>query len=609
MSKRFETGLAGQLDRRQMLKLSGLTTAGLAGSVLLAACGGDDEEPTATSTAGQATATMADGEPTVFGTAGEATATEATGAATATEVMEEPTETADAEVTEIYGFPIEPALNDSGTLVWGVAYTDHGNYLGGNTPPEVFEGLTELHPQTGEPMPCLAEGWEVSDDIRFWTFTLRQGVTFHNGDPLIAEDVVYTIALLNVYWGGFFADATTEAPDEMTVTFAFERPTVYTANELFYYGIHSATVLSDLALDAEYEEIASHPANTGDDASLVVGTGPFQLVESVAGSHETLARYEGYWAGRPHLDQIIKQIIALDLLVLNLLTGEIDLAGARGVFVDPAQVGDLAGAEDIDVIDFQGDLYYPFWTNQFEDVTTMFLDVRVRQAMLYAIDREAIAEALTFGYGEVPNVTMNLPWAYDPDGITVEYSYDPELAGQLLEEAGWVMGADGIREKDGQKFAIRGYSWSGGGSGQGAVVIQDYWREVGISVELADEEWPTFSVRMEQSHDFDVIFHPLGFVGIDQSILWSCEGNSLAADLIGYCDEELDALLAAQSSESDPDVRREITTEILNYVMETLPVAPVYAPRSIAAKRNTLHNIHPNRYNFNFNIETWWING
>jgi peptide/nickel transport system substrate-binding protein len=602
--------LEKMLSRRRVLAVAGATIVSIP---LLAACGGDEDEPTATTAAGQATATTGgEASPTAASEATATTEMEATTTApadaTPTEETAEPTATTQAEVTEIYGFPIEPAQNDGGTIVWGTTFIENGYYLFGTYPQAVFEALTEPHPETAEAMPRLAEGWEVSDDAQLWTFAIRQGVTFQNGEPMTVEDVVFSLTLINnVGWGS--ADVVAgilEAPDDETVTLTFDAPSVGIPSSLFYYGIHSQAVLSDIDVNAEYDIIANHPANTGEDLSVVIGTGPFQIVEMVSEDHETLARYEGYWGGRPHLEQIINRVMTSDLYVPNLLTGDIDLAGISTITsLNPAQIGDLDGS-DIEAVTFTGDAFNGFWTNQFEDVTTMFQDVRVRQALLYAIDRQAVVEALLFGYGDVPNTTLNLPWAYDPDGITVDYPYDPELAGQLLDEAGWVMGSDGIREKDGQKFAIRGYSFAGSINELGAPIIQEFWRQVGVSVELAAEEWSIFVARMEENHDYDVIFHNITSTSVDQAGLWSCE-DSVSSLRMGYCDEELDALMAAAAGETNPEARREMTTEILNYVMETLPAAPVYAPQGIVGKRTTLHNVYPNSYLFTFNVETWWI--
>jgi peptide/nickel transport system substrate-binding protein len=243
--------------------------------------------------------------------------------------------------------------------------------------------------------------------------------------------------------------------------------------------------------------------------------------------------------------------------------------------------------------------------NQFDDGPGIFQDVAIRQALLLAVNREAIVEAAFFGYVEVAETTMAVPWAYDPDDITARYGHYPERAAGLLDQAGWVLGDDGVRVKDGIRFEVSGWCQAGAITETIAAIVQEFWRQVGVVMEIQTEQSAAFFSRIQETHDYDVFFHSFGSGDVDQRLFWNCE-TGIALQWVGYCNEELDALMNEASTELDSDRRRGLTNEVLNQVMETLPVGPLVAPLGLAAIRSEVHNVYPNAYNFAFNAHTWW---
>jgi peptide/nickel transport system substrate-binding protein len=147
---------------------------------------------------------------------------------------------------------------------------------------------------------------------------------------MTSSDVLSSIQLSNaVGWGRpeIYA-ATFLAPDALTLELSFDTPIADVATSLFFYGVHPKHILDDIDITAEYDVIANHPANTGADLSLVIGTGPFRVTEYVPGDHETLSRFDGYWAGRPNLAGIIHRVFgSVDQYGTGLTSGDIDLAG------------------------------------------------------------------------------------------------------------------------------------------------------------------------------------------------------------------------------------------------------------------------------------------
>jgi peptide/nickel transport system substrate-binding protein len=613
------------LSRRSLLARAVLLGASVPAAALVAACGGDDDEPTATTTS-QATGTSGTGEATAT-TAGEPTPTVGVNSsatmpaeATPTERMTEPSPTTEAaeptatemaEVTEIYGFPIEPAQHEGGTLVRGVQFlfSDFaGWHLAGYSLRGIFEGLNGLHPETGEPVPLLAEGWEVSDDARVWTFSLRQGVTFHNGEPLRAEDVVFSTQLDNVAFVGSapITEAIVMAQDE-TVVYEFPEPAANILFALYYYRVRSQQFFADIEpATVDWEMIRSSYEGTIVDPALVNGTGPFRFAGGESGVSETVTRFERYWGGAPHLDEIIfQQFASVDLYLAALQTGGIDMAGDQFSAINPAQAGGL-DPDAFTVTSYNLEQALTFNPNHSPD-RLWFQDVRVRQALLYAIDREALIDPLTVGFGEVANTPITASWAYDPDEITVRYDYDLAKANALLDEAGWVLGGDGVREKDGQRFSFVANYRSGDSSLETlGVILQEQWREIGVECALEGLDSSVYVDKLiEFDYDLMVDTAPTEYAAL--WYVYSCESPSYAADAWAYCNPDLQAVLDEAGTTVDLEQQRALVTEAANIILEDVPVGLLVTRPGLVAVSNRVHNVYPNVYDLMFNAHTWWM--
>ncbi|HEX5164097.1 MAG TPA: ABC transporter substrate-binding protein, partial [Thermomicrobiales bacterium] len=243
--------------------------------------------------------------------------------------------------------------------------------------------------------------------------------------------------------------------------------------------------------------------------------------------------------------------------------------------------------------------------------TTLFQDREVRQALLYALDREAMIESIRFGYGEVAVGTMPvLSWAYNPDGIELKYPYDPDKAKQLLDDAGWVEGSDGIREKDGQRLAFTMYTNAGNQvREQYLTVLQEYWSAIGVEMTPQLEPFPALVERITETFDFEAYL--IGFswgVAPDQTTMWACDsahGNGF--NTVAYCNEEVDKLLQEGLVETDREKRIEIYTQMQNIIMEDLPHVILDFPQGFTGVSNRVHNVFPSDVNVRFNMQQWWV--
>jgi peptide/nickel transport system substrate-binding protein len=278
----------------------------------------------------------------------------------------------------------------------------------------VFEGLTSVDVD-GQVIPTLAESWDVSEDGLTYTFHLQPDVTFHDGTPLTADDVVWSISEAigpeskSARKSDLLVIQQATAVDDATVELDLSRP----SQGLTFY-LASVTIVQDG--DTEL---------TSDN-----GTGPYRFVEWVQGDHLTIEKYDGYW-GEPAKNAGVTFRFFQDTTALNnaLLTGDLDLVIAED---SPDQLVQFEDNPDFTITEGTSTTKQ-LWA--FNDREAPFSDVRVRQALYTAIDRDAILSAVWDGYGQVIGsmVPPTDPWFVDQADV---HGYDPEAAQALLDEAG-----------------------------------------------------------------------------------------------------------------------------------------------------------------------------
>ena len=284
----------------------------------------------------------------------------------------------------------------------------------------VFEGL--MKPTTdGDLTPAIAEKYEVSEDRRTYTFHLREGVQFHNGETVTAEDVVYSIqrcaaatetGIVQVEAFSVIQDIKT--PDDKTVAITISEP----SNEFISY-------MTTAILPADYDKQDTAP----------VGTGPFKFVSRTAQDSVVLEKFDGYWGTPAQLDKVTLKIIEnADSLMMSLQSGAIDLC-AHLTSTQVAQLG-----ENFDVAEGTMNLVQALYLNNAEKP---FDDVRVRQALCYAVDKQEIIDLAFDGYGSPIGSSMYPAFGkYFDDSLTNYYTKDVEKAKALLAEAGYPGGFD-----------------------------------------------------------------------------------------------------------------------------------------------------------------------
>ncbi|HET8626794.1 MAG TPA: ABC transporter substrate-binding protein, partial [Thermomicrobiales bacterium] len=239
-----------------------------------------------------------------------------------------------------------------------------------------------------------------------------------------------------------------------------------------------------------------------------------------------------------------------------------------------------------------------------------FLDKRVRQALAYAIDREAMIKAIYFNLGTVAIGTEPvLSWAYAPDQITAKYPYDITKANQLLDQAGWAKGPDGIRAKGGKKLSFT--LWTGNASKafvQDVTAMQQMWKAIGVDATPKTEEWNAFLTRLTDTHDFDIFL--VGFswgTDPDQSTMWTTDAQTGGFNMNKYSNKQVDQLLAQGLTTLDQAKRKQLYIQMQNIIADELPNFILFFTQATAAVDKRVHNLLPNAINIRWNAHTWWV--
>jgi peptide/nickel transport system substrate-binding protein len=276
------------------------------------------------------------------------------------------------------------------------------------------------HTAENETIPWLATGWEAIEPTR-WRITLREGVTFHNGEPFNAESVVFSINTYNASQGEgqtFFQYVTgTEIVDDYTVDILTDVPNAIVPETLAFL----------MALPPQYY------SEVGSDgfAAAPVGTGPFTFVEWQQGIQIVVRKNEDYWNGAPNLDEVIfKPAPEASTRVAMLETGEADIIAN----VPPELVARVNNADSVEIREVASlrQIFIEF--NPFEPPLD---DVRVRKAINYAINKDELIDIVLEGHAQRLTGVIIPGWlGYNPDALE-PYDYDPEMARQLLAEAGY----------------------------------------------------------------------------------------------------------------------------------------------------------------------------
>ncbi len=438
-----------------------------------------------------------------------------------------------------------------------------------------YPTLTDLAADDLSTAPGLAESWSSDDSGRVWTYTLREGLEWSDGTPITAEEVAYTInrsreeEWLNHY--STVQNLTAEATDERTlvVTSSVDDPKLP--------GLSVYIVPKHVYEEIEASEIGKYAALDG------VSAGPFSLKEWKKGQFWRMEANDSYWRGRVAIDEVVFRVFRnADAMVAALRSGELDAAHN----VPAAAFPSLETAEGIEAVEGeQGGFDYlvlnsyagqpPRDETKFDAPHPVLLDLRVRQAIAHAIDKETLVERVLSGLG-TPGTTISpspSP-AWMPELSEEEtYEFDLEQANQILDDAGYTdTNGNGVREHEGKdivlRYAIRTESEY---SKPYAEFITGWLKDIGIDTTFSSyDDGQLIEVAGKGAFDAYVwgwtpFVDPdpmLSYMKCDQISVDASDFSNFWNDT-GLCDPEYDALYAEQNTELDPDRREEIVHEML----------------------------------------------
>ncbi|MFV2044622.1 MAG: ABC transporter substrate-binding protein [Anaerolineales bacterium] len=421
----------------------------------------------------------------------------------------------------------------------------------------MYESLTFFNGATGEIEPLLAESWEVPDPTTY-IFHLRQGAQFSNGEPFNADAVVFTYEfnqaseLGNRMWS-WQTVASVEKVDEYTVKITTTEPDPVFLKRM---GIPHATIYPPQhAGEVGYDGLSTDP----------IGTGPFMFKEWVRGDKVVYEANPDYW-GRPGVagveTVVWKSIPETSSRIAALEAGEIDIA----LNVPPTQMGVLMDQPDLTVSRALGTgVFYVMFDNVSSGIGTPLEDARVRQALIYAIDRQAIIDAVFRGQGVVLSTLIGpLQFGNNPDLAPIPY--DPAKAQELLTAAGYPNGFEI------SMACPSGYYANGVEACQAIIGYLDEFLDITLNVREVNLHWD-----LECKHEFD----PMFFDSAGDSFLDPVYPVNLALITENNCwatwdSPELQVLLKAAAAIVDPDERREIYYQAADLMQTDPPAVPLW---------------------------------
>ena len=478
----------------------------------------------------------------------------------------------------------------------------------------MYNGLVGTSPIDGSMVPDLADYWDMTPDGLTFTFYLNKNATWHDGNPVTAADVVFSLdaALGEGSLFPFQTDAAQviksyRAIDDYTFELtALEASALFLSKAVGAFSVMPKHIWENIPLS----EWGSAPGSTGTDPSQVIGSGPFKFGEWVTNDHATVVRNDDYWNKNqiPVLDSFTLRVNPeSNAAVQTLLTGETDIAAN----IPPTQVESIEKDNPEIVLDAYDSWRFNFLLpNQDEATGTFFKDVNLRKALYYAIDRELIVEQILFGYGVAADGPQPpLSPAYAPEEVTPVYRFDPEKAKALLEESGWVdSDGDGIREKDGVKLSMAFPFIEGGVNTQLVPYLQQCYADIGL--EILPEAGPqTTLIDRIMSMDYQ-----LSLIGVtwyadgDQGVLFRCDSATPNGfNLVHWCSPEYDALDDQQVVELDREKRMNILKQMSNIVSEDAALTILYFDQGIVGSQPRLKNFFPNGYGVTWSLNWMWV--
>ena len=469
-----------------------------------------------------------------------------------------------------------------------------------------IDGKGNFVPNLALTIPTQSNGG-ISRDGTLFTVKLRPGVSWHDGQPFTARDVMFTWktimnpAVTAFSTVGFDQIADMWAADDTTLKWKMKQP---------YAPI--ADILADMFVVPEHVLGRSADINKDEfNTRRPIGTGPFKFVSRAAGDHIMLEANGAYHGPGPYIDRLIfKYVPDLTVLFTQLKTGEIDVTGLQGIPVDL-----YPEAKTLTSINLYVDPSTSYETIAPNHLLPMFKDRRMRQALYLAMDKKPIVEKIWLGLA--PEAESYIPpqsWAYNPK-IKGKHTYDPERAKKLFDELGWKVGGDGIRVKDGQRLSFENGCTAGNKQReQVQQLLQQQWRQVGVEMKINNKPAAVLFGDFYRMSKFETIVIGMA-MGSDPEHSFRLHSKYIPAkggmgrNSVASESPEIDRLLEAGVRDIDREKRKKAYFRLQEVYADELPYLPIFHYVNIRGTRKGVQGFAPNSnmQEYSWNTNEWWI--
>ncbi|MBW2607065.1 MAG: hypothetical protein JRD05_05450 [Deltaproteobacteria bacterium] len=468
----------------------------------------------------------------------------------------------------------------------------------------IFNGLVGIN-EKQEIVPELAERWEISEDGKYYTFYLRQDVMWHPKEgeepaSFTADDVIFTynimmhpktITAMKVRYE--FIESVTKM-DDYTVQFTLKRP-----------------ILNALA-KFSFKVIPKHgPANpeflSREDPFVQkpIGTGPYMLKNITADREVILVANDSYFKGRPHIDKFAARPFAdQNIMSQALLFNAIDMI----VLVNHRDIPQIQGDKRY-ILQPYNALSYSFFGYNIRN--PLLADKRVRKAFTYAVNRQEMLDSFFQGQGTIISGPFAPgSWAYNLDVQPLDF--DPQKAIELLNEAGFVKGDDGIMVKDGQKLSLTlkvPIAKESEAVKRVVLAFKNYLNKIGVDIEGEFKEWLSWKEDVFLNHDFDIIFASWVFDDSADisSLFHSAEIGPWKNNFGAYSNPDIDSLIVESKLTLDHEKRRTINRKLHAIIADESPYTFLWTLTNYAAFNKKLRHVAIHPYKFFSFADDWFI--
>jgi peptide/nickel transport system substrate-binding protein len=503
----------------------------------------------------------------------------------------------------------------------------------------IFDSLLNLN-EKQEWVPWLAEALPTIEENGLkWTFKLRKDAKWQDGQELTAADVKFTFgAILHPGYTGVRASGLTamkgvtplrngykdtdkkvtdkdaalkekvaaweawqksdaiETPDKYTVVFRFDKPFAPAMSNIAGRGIIPEHLLkNEVGAAMKDSKFNRNP----------VGSGRFKFAEWKTNERIVLKANDTWWGGRPNIDEYVYRVFPdANTAMAALEKGEIDRAK-----VAVEQVAHFQN--DVSHITLNEYPTTNYRNLAFDNKNPFFADKNVRYALAMAFDKEQLVGKLLQGHGTTA-WSHGTPTRWDFNPNVKKFAFDQAQAKKLLDDAGWKVGPDGIRVKDGQKFSFDFYFVTGNKlEADAAQVIQAAWKEVGVEANLKGTDQPTL-LDLSDAGNPNRKQPPVYLLGWslgsepDSYSIWACDGTF---NDVSYCNKDVDDLENKGRAEMDQAKRKEIYSQIQAKLAEDQPYIWLWFPNAVEGMHKRVQGpVKGTPVGIEWNIEKWWIN-